>query len=253
MSKLSSLDVCNIKVMRDSGISVAEIAKFFNCDVSTIYRKLQSEKSKQENDKVIDVKSIKDDIDEDFPKETPVIELDFVCFDLETTNLTADFSIILCACIKPFGKNAIVLRIDDYNSNWSTKRMDDSKLIKAIATELSKHAIVITHYGSKFDLPYLKAKMARYGLSPLNPIFSIDTWRLAKNNFQVSSRRLANMSTYFELGKKSGVEGPLWLKASMNGDKKSLDEIVEHNIQDVILLERLAAISFKYLKAIPKV
>ena len=251
MQKLDARDMKDIRAMINEGTKIKEIADLYHCDKSTIYKRL--EKENIEGDKITEFKLIKNDIDEDFPDETPAINLDFVCFDLETTNLTADFSIILCACIKPFGQKTKVFRIDEYNPHWATKRMDDSSLVKAIAKELSKHAVVITHYGTKFDFPYLKAKMTRYGLAPLNPVFSIDTWRLAKNNFQVSSRRLANMSTYFELGKKSGVEGPLWIKASMDGDRKALNEIVEHNIQDVILLEKLAGISFKYLKSIPKV
>jgi uncharacterized protein YprB with RNaseH-like and TPR domain len=241
----------------DSGLSVRDIAEEFEVDPSTIYKRasklgLKNQDQLEAEEKVpAVVAGLRDQINEEF-KLTSKTQLDFVSFDIETTNLTADFSTILCACIKPFGKDSIVFRIDDYNKDWSSKRKDDSKIVKAIAEELSKHAIIITHYGSKFDIPYLKAKMVKYGLSPLPPMFAIDTWRISKNNFQVSSRKLVSLSQYFNLGVKSGVEGDLWLEASMNGNTKALDEIVKHNIQDVILLEKLSAISFPYLKSIPK-
>lgn len=73
--------------------------------------------------------------------------LDIVSFDIETTNLTADFSVLLCACLKPFGKKAMVFRGDEYNENWATDRADDRAIVRAIADELSKHAIIVTHYG----------------------------------------------------------------------------------------------------------
>jgi len=188
-------------------------------------------------------------IEDILPRQAQV-ELDFVCFDIETTNLTADFSVLLCACIKPWGRPIQVFRADDYNSRWSEKRNDDSAIVKAIATELSRHAIVVTHYGVGFDIPYLRAKMVKHGLPPLPQMFGVDTYSIAKRNFRVSSRRLENLCRYFELGQKSSVQGGLWMEASMNGSKEALDEIVEHNKKDVVLLERLASLCFPYLKSI---
>lgn len=262
---MSKIDDKQFASMLELNWKIKSMADFFGVDKSTIYKKkkaLNIVRIDPGRSKIIKCPTIKTkeipkyaeiqkNIREDFAVE-PYTKLDIVSFDIETTNLTADFSVLLCACIKPFGRDAIVFRIDDYNKKWSTERMDDSGIVKAIACELVKHAIIITHYGSKFDLPYMKAKMSKYGLIPLPPLFNIDTWRIAKNNFQVSSRKLANLSRYFELGSKSGVEGDLWLQAGMNGNVAALDKIIEHNIQDVILLEKLAAISFPYVKSIPK-
>jgi uncharacterized protein YprB with RNaseH-like and TPR domain len=252
-------DTTELESMYNKGVSVAEIASKFGVDKSTVYKrikKLNIEKpTSAPSFEVVEPEEKFDalaTVNEDFPCSTNSIKLDFVTFDVETTNLTADFSVILCACIKPFNEKPIVFRADEMNPRWETARMDDSAIVKAVAKELAKHAVVITHYGSKFDIPYLRAKMAKLCLPALPPMFGIDTWRIAKNNFQVSSRRLANLGLYFELGQKSGVDGPLWLKAGMDGSRKAMDEIVAHNIQDVILLERLAAISFPYLKSIPR-
>jgi len=181
----------------------------------------------------------------------PAVNLDFVCFDIETSNLRADFSIMLSACIKPYGQKPIVFRADDYPS-WTEDRSDDCQITKAIAVELRQHAIVIGHYSQKFDIPFIRAKMLKHGLDPLPPMFGIDTWRIAKNNFAVSSRRLKNLANYFDVGDKEGVDGDLWLKAAFNGDKKAMDAIVEHNIIDVEVLEKLACISFPFLKSMPK-
>lgn len=182
---------------------------------------------------------------------TPLVQLDFVCFDLETSNLEADFSILLSAAIKPFGQKAIVFRADNYPA-WTTDRANDCQITKAIAGELRKHAIVVGHYSQRFDIPFLRAKMTKHHLEPLPPMFGIDSWRIARNNFKVSSRRLKNLADYFDIGEKEPVEGGLWMSAAYNGAKEAMDKIVAHNIIDVEILERLACISFPYLKSIPK-
>ena len=179
------------------------------------------------------------------------VNLDFVSFDLETTDLKADFAIILCACIKPFGGKPITFRGDQYPT-WKDDRANDGLIVKDIADELRKHAIVMTHYGTGFDIPFLRAKMMHEGLEPLPSMFQIDTFRIAKNNFKVSSRGLKNLVYYAGVGAKGGVERCMWERASLNGDKKAMDDIVAYNILDCEVLESLAMVSFPYLKSIRK-
>lgn len=179
----------------------------------------------------------------------PAVELDFVCFDLETSNLKADFSVTLTGCIKPFGKEAKIFRADNYKT-WEKNRADDSHIITDISNELRKHAVVVTHYGTGFDIPFLRAKMVKHGLEPLPPMFALDSYLVAKANFQVGSRKLSSLAAYFDLGEKTEVEGGLWMKAAYDGDKKAMDLIVDHNVQDCIILEKLACLSFPFLKSI---
>jgi len=183
----------------------------------------------------------------------PHVHLDFVTFDIETTNLTADFSILLTACIKPYGSAPIVFRADDY-PKWRKNYLEnDSLLASDIITELKKHAIIITHYGSRFDMPYMRAKAMRYKINPMPQMFGIDTWSVARSNFKLASRRLQALSNYFEMGSKSQVEGNLWMKAAYDGDRDSMNSIVAHNIQDCIILEKLAAASFPYMRSVKKI
>ena len=181
----------------------------------------------------------------------PAVNLDFVSFDIETSNLRADFSIILSAVIKPFGCAPMVFRADGY-PEWKTDRANDSGITKDIAEELAKHAIIITHYGQRFDIPFLRAKMVKHNLPVLPLMFGIDTWRIAKNNFAVSSRRLQTLVSFFDIGEKGGVDGGLWMDAAYNGSKEALDEIVKHNLIDCEVLEKLGCISFPFTKSIPR-
>lgn len=178
-------------------------------------------------------------------------ELKFVSFDIETSNLKADFSIMLSACIKPYGEEPIVFRADDYDS-WDTNREDDSQIVVDIAEELKKYAVVITHYGTRFDLPYMRAKMVKHGIPNLPPMFGVDTLQIARQSFAVSSRRLKSLAAYLDLGSKTEVEGSLWLKAAYSGDRQAMDAIVEHNIVDCEVLERLASLCFPFLRSMKR-
>ena len=182
----------------------------------------------------------------------PSVNLDFVMFDLETSGFDADWDILLSACIKPYGQDPIVFRADNY-PEWITNRADDKKITIDIAKELQKHAIVVGHYSEKFDTMFLRAKMFRHGLEPLPQMFGIDTWRIALKNFKVSSRRQRSLSIFAQLRpQKEEPEGDRWMRASFGGDKDAMDKIVAHNILDVQELEKLACISFPYLRSIPK-
>jgi len=181
----------------------------------------------------------------------PAVNLDFVFFDLESSNLKADYSILLSAAIKPFGRPSVVFRSDDYPS-WMENRADDKAITIDIANELKKHAIIVTHYGDRFDMPFLRAKMLHHGVEPLPQMFGVDTWKIARNNFQISSRRLKNLARYFDIGEKEQVEGDLWMAAAYSGSREAMDRIVAHNIRDVEVLEKLGCLTFPYLRSIPK-
>ena len=182
----------------------------------------------------------------------PSVHLDFIMFDLETSGFDADWDIMLTACIKPYGRDTMVFRADDY-PEWTANRANDRGIVVDIANEIRKHAVVVGHYSERFDVKFLRAKMFRHGLEPLPPMFGIDTWRIAKNNFKVSNRRMKSLSVFAEIPmEKEEPDGTRWMRASFGGDKAAMDDIVLHNIRDVEILEKLACLSFPYLRSISK-
>ena len=89
---------------------------------------------------------------------TPRAKLYFSAFDIEATGLKADFSVLLSAVIKPYGQEPTVFRADDY-PNWAEgKRGDDFSICRAIAQELAQHAVIFTHYGTGYDIKYLRQR-----------------------------------------------------------------------------------------------
>lgn len=188
---------------------------------------------------------------EDIMSKENAVNMDFVFFDLETSGFDADWDILLTAAIKPFGHAPVTFRADDYPT-WLTERANDKQMTIDIANELRKHAIVVAHYGSKFDVPFLRAKMYKHDLPILPPMFGIDTWRVAWNNFKMSNRRLGTLAMFANVDEKENVDGTRWMRAAFNGEKEAMDKIMEHNILDVEILEKVSCMVFPFLKSIPR-
>lgn len=159
-------------------------------------------------------------------------------WDLETSNLNANFGFILCGGYKVLGEKRVhVPKISDY-SLYDRDPTNDRELVKTLAKELSTADIWLTWYGSRFDVPYLNSRLIYHGLKPLPPIPHIDGWRIARYQMRLNSNRLQSVTQFLELEDKTPLSGPHWIKA-MAGNKRSLKYVVDHCRQDVVVLEQV--------------
>ncbi len=161
------------------------------------------------------------------------------CFDLETSNLSADFGIVLCAVIKPAGEDCITLRGDVLNKKWKTKRSDDSAVIKATVEELLKYDIWVAHNGARFDVPWLRTRLLKHGGEPLATRKLVDPVFLARNKLKMSYNSLSKIADHLGVNSKTEVSPEMWLRASLDGDKEAMDYIVSHCVEDTITLEKV--------------
>lgn len=158
------------------------------------------------------------------------------CFDLETTNLSADFGIILCGVIKPANGSPIVIRGDRFDT-WQKNRSNDRKTVKAIVSALEPFDIWIAHNGAKFDVPFLRTRLLRWGLDILPSKKLIDPVQLARNKLRMSFNSLSQVANHLGCNSKTEVKPQMWLRASMDGSSNAMSYIVEHCVEDVITLE----------------
>lgn len=159
-------------------------------------------------------------------------------FDLETTNLNANFGVILCACIKPFDKPVITLRGDHYPT-WKKQRSKDIQLCKDIWKELEKYDILIAHNGVNFDVPFLRTRLMKAGVRMPQPKV-VDPVRLARRYLRLGYNSLEQVAAHLGFYGKTSVAGDYWMQASLDGSKKAMNYIVEHCVADVELLEKVA-------------
>lgn len=159
--------------------------------------------------------------------------------DLETTNLSADFGVVLCGAIKPDGQEPVVFRADYLNPRWKRQRSDDKKVTKAIVDAMSDYDIWIIHNGAKFDLPFLRTRLLRWNLDPLPSKKLVDPVLLARNKLRMSYNSLEQIANHLGCNTKTEVKPEMWLAASLDGSTEAMDYISEHCIQDVIVLEQV--------------
>lgn len=161
------------------------------------------------------------------------------CFDLETTNLSADFGVVLCGVVKPAHGDPKVFRADELNRRWRTKRSDDSAVVKAIIDELSQYDIWVAHNGAKFDVPFLRTRLLKTSGDPLPTRKLIDPVYLARNKLRMSYNSLAKVAEHIGCNAKTDLEPSQWLAAALDGSKEAMDYIVAHCVADVLTLERV--------------
>lgn len=184
-------------------------------------------------------------------------------FDLETSGLYANSSIILCACIKPFSYDQKVktetttIRADQFRS-WKTGKSDNLHVVKAIMDELCGteekpgYDILVAHNGQYFDKAFLNSSCLKYGLTPqLRTMKFIDPVMIARKHMRIARNSLASLIDYFDIqDTKTPIKFDHWIKASHDSDKESLSYIVKHCQRDVIALERVYFLIRKLVKSI---
>ena|ERR1700675_3910218 len=163
------------------------------------------------------------------------------CFDLETSSLNANFGIVLCGVIKGSDrKKPYVFRGDDYKPWKAGHRSDDSQLITDIVAQLNRYDVLVAHNGARFDVNFLRTRMAKWKQAPFPNKKLVDPVQVARNKLRMSSNSLASLASLIGAGEKTPVDGNLWLLASLDGDKEAMDQIVKHCVVDVEILDKVA-------------
>lgn len=159
-------------------------------------------------------------------------------FDLETSSLLADFGIVLCGVVKPWAEPPVVFRIDDFDGEVGS---DDSRLVRRLIADLGQYLILVAHNGVQFDRKFLNARAVRAKIEPLDPRGRIiDPVWLARKHLNLRSNSLEAVSMHLQtVHRKQPVDGSVWQRAVLDHDRQALDEIVEHCIQDVLVLEEV--------------
>lgn len=162
-------------------------------------------------------------------------------FDLETSHLNADFGVVLCGVVKPSDGQPKTFRADKLNhKEWSRgRRSDDSAVVKAIVEELVKYDIWIAHNGVKFDLCFIRTRLAKWNLPPLRSNKILDPVLLARNVLKMSYNSLERIADFLGVNSKTPVSGETWVRAYLDGDKESMDYVCAHCVQDVLTLEKI--------------
>lgn len=150
--------------------------------------------------------------------------------DIETNSLNAGFGVLLCVVGKTYAPNERrIFRADEFEPWQRGERANDRDLLCAVLDWMEDLDIVIAHNGLRFDLPFLRTRAVVHGLPPVNFQKIIDPVQLARQHFRFPSNSLNSISHVIGTqAEKTPLRPETWARATLNGDKAAMDEIVEH-------------------------
>jgi len=169
--------------------------------------------------------------------------------DIESSNLKADFGLMLCYCIKEQGTDKIYHRTV---TEKELKHVLDKNVVKQCIKDMLKFDMLIGYYSTKFDIPFIRTRAAVHKIyfPTYGTLKHKDVYYMVRNKFCLSRNR-QEVACRVLLGKteKSHIVYTHWVKA-LQGNKKSLTYILDHCKRDVRDLERLYNHVINYRKRI---
>jgi hypothetical protein len=163
---------------------------------------------------------------------------DFAIIDIETLGLS-ERPIILLGIAKPT-KDCVCT-----NQFLLRNIQDEPSAIWALVSQLEPHSALITFNGRSFDIPYIKQRLAYYGLNASlnNPHFDLLHFTRRALRHKLSDCRLDTVEKYLGIKREINIPGALvpkfyetYLRTKNVGP---LMAIVEHNKQDLLSLINL--------------
>lgn len=165
-------------------------------------------------------------------------KVNILFFDIEATNLKADYGYMLCVSWKWADAKKVEHLSITQSPTFAKDHTCDKWLVEEFRKILEKADIIIGHYSTRFDYPYLQTRALYHKLKPLPNPNHIDTWRVARKTLALHSNRLASLAAVMGVEEKTPLSGPIWIKA-MAGHPPSIKYVVEHCDQDVVVLEQV--------------
>lgn len=146
-------------------------------------------------------------------------------FDIETTDLGAwTGDLLVTSIVDQFGKVTSKTRFDFPQDG----PLDQEGLARWTRDELEKYDILIAWNGNNFDLGFINAKLAFYGLMPIRRMLALDPMYKARGGrygMRIGSSKLKNVALYFNTpNQKPDVAPEVWRRAD-HGDPDALEEL----------------------------
>lgn len=118
---------------------------------------------------------------------------------------------------------------------------DDKEILEELKKKLDEADIVIGHNLIKFDVKKVNARFLFHKLKPPVPSRAIDTLRIARKYFAVTSNKLEFLAEFLKCKNKKSKHKKfngheLWMEC-LKGNQAAFKEMESYNRMDVIVLE----------------
>lgn len=153
-------------------------------------------------------------------------------------NLTIDYNNIIkerqiiCACWKWENEDFI------YSIDWGEEQ-NDKRVLEVLVPEIQNADQIVAHNGDRFDVKWIRGRCLVHKIPFPYKLNTFDTCTELRKLCNLNSYRLDYISKLLGYPGKTDTGGfDLW-KRVMNGDKKSLKQMVAYCEGDVLRLEEI--------------
>lgn len=163
--------------------------------------------------------------------------------DIETSNFSASFGIVVTWCIKEKGGDIF----EGYLEGKDFKEPSgfyDKRIMKMCVNTLKMFDRLVVYWGKdrRFDIPFLRTRALGMGIEfPLYQEGIVnDAYDIVKNKFKFGRNSLHAACSHLGIESKDTPVSPdMWVKAAIGRDRESIQYILQHNREDVISTEKL--------------
>jgi uncharacterized protein YprB with RNaseH-like and TPR domain len=158
--------------------------------------------------------------------------------DIETTNLKANFGIMLCWYIKDVETGDMYydyLTHEDVETDTADKR-----IVSTLIDTMWKFDRIIGHYSTYFDVPFIRTRALQWDLEfpTYGNFYHTDTWKMAKKCLCLHSNRQDSVAQAVQhQSYKTRINPDVWAKVLFGSKQqrtKLIKEVLYHNEMDVI-------------------
>jgi uncharacterized protein YprB with RNaseH-like and TPR domain len=162
--------------------------------------------------------------------------------DIESTSLEAQHGYMLCACIKEVNRDNLAGKITTFSITDPRNKhglFNDRWVVEQTIAESNKYDLLIGWYSSRFDFPFINTRALHHKLMPPKKDYRRDLCFNSRGSLKLKNNRLATVGEFlFGESGKSFLKWATWVKAQQ-GDRKSIEYIVDHCKKDVVETERV--------------
>lgn len=133
------------------------------------------------------------------------------------------------------------------------KKCDDKRVVTDLWKLLDEADIVVAHNGDKFDIKMMNTRFIKHNLNHPSFFRSVDTLKVAKKEFRISSNKLDYLCKFLGLETKADTGGFTLWKDCLEGKQEALDKMQKYCNQDVRILEELYLTLLPYIRNHPTI
>lgn len=130
----------------------------------------------------------------------------------------------------------------------------DKRISKSLIHCMRNHAdLLVTYYGTGFDIKFMRSRALWWNQNfpGVGEKYHLDMYYRARSLLKLHRNSLDAVTTFLKIPGKDHVLGETWGRAR-TGDPEALKYVVNHNVEDVVILERAYERLKKYFRLTKK-